>query len=68
MKVFRVYMKSSRDTPMLAAAPALADAVKYYADLYGMKAIGAIEPTDLPLEGVRTIIKPEGKDQLDLFS
>ena len=61
-------MKASRDTPLLAAAPALADVVKYYADFYGMKAIGAIEPTDLPLKGVRTIIKPKGQDQLDLFS
>jgi hypothetical protein len=60
-------MKASRDTPMLAAAPVLGDVIKYYADRYGIKAIGAIEPTDLPLEGVRTIIKPEGKKQLDLF-
>ena len=67
MKVFRVYMKANRHEALLVGADSLEDVIKNFSSRYGMKAIAVIEPTDLPLDGVRTIIGAPKKDQLDLF-
>ena len=69
MKVFRVTMKANKYNSILVGAEKLEDVIADFSSKYGVKAILKIEPTQLPLGGVRTLVYPKQNNltQTELF-